>query len=233
MKSYFLGLSLLLTSLVLIAQPPGRPGGKGNFSGGTRGKGGFVQKELNLTAEQQKKARGLQDKFRAEMKALNENEAITVKEQRDRREKLMQAHRDQMKALLTPDQQKKMDDLRAQQRNRNELMAKQQLERMTLNLNLSNEQTAKLQAAQQKNRDQMRAIMDNQKMSRTDRKAAIDKLQKDMKATLKNTLTSEQYDKMQSMRRNYQGPRGGGKRGYGPGDDMAPRGMQQGRGFQG
>lgn len=77
---------------------------------------GFWAKDLNLTDAQKAQMETLQQKFRTDMQALNKQENITVKEQRERREALANSHREAMQNILTPEQRAQMQQKAAERR---------------------------------------------------------------------------------------------------------------------
>ncbi|RYY90537.1 MAG: hypothetical protein EOO15_02285 [Chitinophagaceae bacterium] len=86
--------------------------GKGH---GKRGDGAHVkqmQKELNLTADQQQRIKAIRDQYRPQMEALRENKSLTQAQKKDKARELRKAQMDQVKAVLTPEQQEKMKSLR-------------------------------------------------------------------------------------------------------------------------
>ena len=104
MKTMILTIaSVLAISAVALAQPPGggggRPGGGGGFGGGGRqggGGGGMMRmyEQLGLTEAQKTKLKSVTDKQREESAALRKK------------------HEEQINAILTPEQRKKMEAAR-------------------------------------------------------------------------------------------------------------------------
>ena len=80
-----------------------------------------LTKKLNLTADQQSKVQALLQDEKTQMQSMMQD---TSGSQQDRRAKFMEVHKntdDQIRATLTPDQQKKWDEM---QSNREERMLK-------------------------------------------------------------------------------------------------------------
>jgi Spy/CpxP family protein refolding chaperone len=69
--------------------------------------------KLGLSADQQKKIDELRARQRTELQALNDNNALTPEARREQGRALVENYRVQMHAVLTPDQQKKVDEWRA------------------------------------------------------------------------------------------------------------------------
>lgn len=74
---------------------------------GERAKAGMerMKKNLNLTAEQSTRMDALNSKFRQDAELIRANEKLAGAQQQQQLQALRQAHRENMKALLTPEQQ--------------------------------------------------------------------------------------------------------------------------------
>ena len=92
----------------------GEPGGPGKQ--GVRG-GGFgdrLIKDLNLTPDQQAKVKPILEDTRSKMKALHEDSSLTPDQRREKAKEIREANRAKLKEVLTPEQQQKLDQLRAE-----------------------------------------------------------------------------------------------------------------------
>jgi periplasmic protein CpxP/Spy len=77
-----------------------------------------LTKKLDLTADQQSKVQGLLQDEKTQMQSLKQD---TSGSQQDRRAKFMEVHKntdDQIRAILTPEQQKKWDDIQSKREER-------------------------------------------------------------------------------------------------------------------
>ncbi|GAA4319367.1 collagen-like protein [Flaviaesturariibacter amylovorans] len=93
----------------------GRRGGPRGEKGprGERGADfGRMQQELNLSAEQQQRVKTINTDFRSKMEALRNDQGISQEQRRSKHQELAHAHREQLKAVLTPEQQEKANSLR-------------------------------------------------------------------------------------------------------------------------
>lgn len=110
-----LGLSLcggLLTSSVHAA--PGANGKAGkNGKDGMRGGGMRMMKELNLTDAQKAKLKPIMEAQRDQMKAMREDTTLDGKAKKAKMKAMRASMEKQVNAILTPDQQKKMADMKA------------------------------------------------------------------------------------------------------------------------
>ena len=107
--------------------PPAQGQEQGSPAGGRGGRGGMMdpqrrmemmQKQLNLTDDQTTQIKGIFEESRGKMEELRGNTALS---QEDRRAKMMEIREHQtakVKAVLTPDQQKKFEVMEQRQRER-------------------------------------------------------------------------------------------------------------------
>ncbi len=95
--------------------PPGGPGGRGM---NPQRRLEMMQKQLNLTPDQTTQIKALMEDERSKMEALRTNTSLA---QQDRRSQMMAIRQDgetKTRALLTPDQEKKYDEMQAKMRER-------------------------------------------------------------------------------------------------------------------
>ena len=89
--------------------------------GGDHAKGGFERKggdraamaaELNLTADQQQKVKSIQAGFKGQLEALKADQSLSKEQKRAKMQEIMKAQQEQLKTVLTKEQQEKMASLR-------------------------------------------------------------------------------------------------------------------------
>ncbi|SHF86694.1 hypothetical protein [Dysgonomonas macrotermitis] len=168
-------------------------------------------KELNLTEEQKAKVESVNKDFRAKAEALRNDSSLTKEKRSEQRRELAKNRQTELQALLTPEQQSKMKELkekRMQRNDRNDRASKQRNQRRMSQkqrnpmqkLNLSAEQQEKIQAINK------------------DYRTKQDALNKSKFDDIKSVLTPEQQlmldaSKKQSMDKKHFSSRGkGGKR---------------------
>jgi Spy/CpxP family protein refolding chaperone len=106
-----------------VAPPAGEKGarrerGPGGPGGGPGAMWDRAAKELSLTADQEAKWKEIGQQERAATKPIMDDQSLS---REDRRAKMMEANKpfaDQRRAVLTPDQATKFDELRAKMRER-------------------------------------------------------------------------------------------------------------------
>lgn len=91
----------------------------------TPGKGfkAHMAEKLNLSADQEKTIADLRSQEHSEMKALKEDASLTPAARREQARTIAERYRDQIHAILTPEQQKQADEMRAHLRKRLESFA--------------------------------------------------------------------------------------------------------------
>jgi len=91
--------------------PAGAEHGRGHFDPARRTE--MLTKRLNLTSDQQPKVLDILKSEQSQMEGVHSDTSLS---QQDRRSKMMDIHKtsnDQIRALLTPDQQKKFDEMQS------------------------------------------------------------------------------------------------------------------------
>ena len=223
MKKTMLLMLPFFVAIVAIAQPPHPAGKPGKGPGGKAGM--EMMKDIDLTPEQKVAMQKLQDELRQQMQALNSNESITVKEQRDRREALLKKHKEAVDKLLTADQKKQLADKRAKARAKAGEMQAQHLAKMADKLQLSTEQVAKVNASHTTVKTKMDAVLKNDKLSREERKASMDKIKAEHEQAMASILNADQLKQWKELRQ--QGPKPGMHKG-GKGMHRHHEGMRNG-----
>jgi Spy/CpxP family protein refolding chaperone len=82
-----------------------------------RGQG--FQKELGLTADQQKKMEQMRTDFRNKFSSLRGDNALTQEQKKAKMQDIRKQQQEQMKSVLTPEQIQKMESLRQQRSKKN------------------------------------------------------------------------------------------------------------------
>jgi Spy/CpxP family protein refolding chaperone len=86
-------------------------GAKGNkMAMGARGEG--LQKELNLSQDQQAKMTQIRTETRTKMQALRNDNSLSQDQKRTKMQELMKAQQEQVKTILTKEQVEKMESVR-------------------------------------------------------------------------------------------------------------------------
>lgn len=78
----------------------------------------FFKKELNLTDDQEVKLKGIFQEFQTKAKDLRSNSSLTQEQKRTQMKSLAQQYMAQGKAVLSPEQAKKFDELKSKRWNK-------------------------------------------------------------------------------------------------------------------
>lgn len=213
MKKTMLLMLPLFVALMAIAQPA-HPGGKPRKGHSAKARKEMF-KDLNLSTEQKAAIQKLQDEMRLQMKELNSNESITVKEQRDRREALLKTHKQAVESLLTPAQKEQLAQHKAAMLAKAAVRHEKQLDEMKEKLQLSAAQMEKIKDSYTAFQKQMDALRNNEKLSRQERKAGMDKLKTAHEQTMASILNADQLKQWKEMRQHEPRPGIHPKRGHG------------------
>ena len=82
--------------------------------------GDMMPKDLNLTKEQHEQVRAIHDRYRTQAESLRKNGAGRDSTSREQFRSMMKQEMSDIRAVLTPDQQKQFDDKRAKMKERHE-----------------------------------------------------------------------------------------------------------------
>ena len=205
--------ALMLATVALIAQPPAGGGGRGQGGFGQRGMMGGgnsslqlvsrkdVQDDLKITEAQKKQLDELNAKMREEMQAMRENMQAGGGDPQGMRAQMEKMNADYAKkvdAILTPEQQKRLKEIRVQlDGNRAILNADVQKE-----LGITADQKAKIDAAQKAMNDKRQAMMEEMRNGGGDRQTmqeSMKKMNDEFNADLAKVLTAEQAAKLKTM----------------------------------
>ena len=188
-----------------------RPGqGKTRPGQGQRPGGGFSRRNtfegIGLSEEQQKKVTAIQQEQSAEMRKLfqelrdggGDRQALGAK-----MTALREKYQKQTDAILTDEQKKKMAEARAQrgQGGRGQGQPRPggfSRSNPFASLELKEDQQKKLDAARQEMSTQMRALFTDRDTPREERSAKMAKIREGYEATIKKTLTAEQFKKYEA-----------------------------------
>jgi Spy/CpxP family protein refolding chaperone len=160
-----------------------------------------AMKELNLSDSQRQQVKTIIDSSRRQLKALDGNEGITLKEFRERRSALKKAQRQQIENLLTPEQKSQLAKSKAERSQRRGQLLSKGLDSLKAKLDLTDEQVSKIRAGHEALRAKAKLIRENTQLSQSEKKEQLTALRKEQKATLQQVLTPGQAEKMEQIRK--------------------------------
>jgi periplasmic protein CpxP/Spy len=161
----------------------------------------MVIKQLNLTPDQQQKLQASREDFKTQMIALNQDESITLKEYRDKIYIMRKEQKMQFLNILTADQKAKLEQIKKDNKAKRELMASKRIDKLKMQLNLSDEQIATIKANREAERSKLETIIQNDSLSRTDKKEQLMTIKEANKDSMKTVLTADQYAKWQELKK--------------------------------
>jgi len=203
MRKLFLSLIIFATvSFGAFASPQKGDKHKGD---GTR-----VYKELNLSSEQQEKVKSINKDFKAKFDALKEDKSLAKETKREKMKELAESKRNQFQAVLTPDQQSKLSELRNTKMQPHK-QGRKDFDKGGRNhmkdLNLSEDQKTKMQSLKKDFRSKMQALKDDSSLTKEARAEKRKELAQSHKSEMQSLLTPEQQSKWKDwkdkFRRDY------------------------------
>jgi Spy/CpxP family protein refolding chaperone len=173
----------------------------------------LMTRNLGLTAEQREKIKPILTEENAQLDALRGNDTLTRDERRTRLQQLNQATYDQIRPILTPEQQKrheairkKITENRSKKRstrpgpNPGENDPENRLRRLTEDLGLSPEQQEKIKPILADEYRQLEAMRGNDSYNRESRRARLQQLIDTTSGKMKPILTPEQQKKYDDIK---------------------------------
>jgi Spy/CpxP family protein refolding chaperone len=163
---------------------------------------GMMMNQLNLTDAQKQQTKSINDDYRNQLKELEKNDNITLKDYRSKKANLEQERKSKFQSLLTTDQKNKIIQAKKDRSEKMKMMAQKRMEKMKTDLNLTDDQVAKMQAQRESSMEQMKAIRENSSLSEEQRKAQLMDLRKSNHDSMNNILTADQLKKKEELRNN-------------------------------
>jgi len=217
MKKLFVAILALALSAGSFAQS--------NHKAHKQGKKGGVEQQdkmeekHDLTDAQKTKMKSINENFRKNMQELNQNKTLDNATRKQRRQALIAERRNQMQAILTPEQRKEWDEQKGNRGGKDWKVKKnkdkdedegtsrrggnrkEKREDMKEDLNLTNDQASRLKSANESLRTKMQTIRKDELLTKEQKREAAQRLQKEHKESLAQILTKEQIGKMQEARK--------------------------------
>lgn len=155
---------------------------------------------INLTDAQRQKIKDINTDFRNQLKDLENNEGISLKDYRAKRVILEQARKSKFRDILTSDQKDKLAQAKKERSEKMKRMAQKRLEKMKTDLNLSADQVAKIRDLRDSSMEQAKAIRENSSLTEDQKKEQLTDLVQSRKESINNVLTPEQLKKKGEMK---------------------------------
>ena len=184
-----------------------------------------MAQELNLTEDQRTRIRGFLDDARTQAQALRNDTTLTRGQRIDRIDEIRSRTQDNIRSILTVEQQMKADDLRKQAQERMAARQQQMADRafngLARRLNLTESQQTTVKSYMEDQRTQLQALRNNTALTREQRMEQARTIRQQTQDKIRTTLTAEQQQQLDQLRQQRQdrfqdrmnrGPRGRGPR---------------------
>jgi Spy/CpxP family protein refolding chaperone len=211
----FLGISLGAAVIAIAACFGAESAGVAPFAGAQwpktlkRAKMSILAERLGLTAEQKAQFKTVRTQTATAVKAIRANAALTAEQKRTQVRVAVQASREQMRTLLTPDQQAKLARLQSHPGRLNALAAMRVRTGMLANrLRLSPDQRAKIRDIRTQTADAVRPIRTNASLTPEAKRVKVRQLVEASRTEMRGVLTPKQQEKLQRIRQRLLAPLG-------------------------
>jgi Spy/CpxP family protein refolding chaperone len=162
----------------------------------------IVARRLGLTADQETKLKDLRAQTAAAVKAIQANSAFTPDQRQAQVRATRQASRDQMRAVLTADQQARFAEIISHPRRLNAAAVRHvRMDALARRLGLTTEQRTQIRAIQQRTAATVRSIRKDSALSAEPRHARVRAIVQTGRKEMRGVLTPDQRTKLDQMRR--------------------------------
>ena len=145
-----------------------------------------------------------QQKKQHMMKNINMSEAQKAQAKAIRQDQTLgkEQKKEQIKAILTPEQKTKMAEMKAEKKQNHEAKSAEKMEKMKANLGLSDDQANSMKAFNESFKNQRNAIKNDASLTKEQKKEKMKALKAQRKEQRKSVLTDEQEAKMKELKKN-------------------------------
>lgn len=165
----------------------------------------MLAKKLNFSDQQKQQLKDINTKYHQQLADLKKNEDITVREQKARMAAIHKEHKEQMQALLTPEQKTQWQKMKEEHKELAKVNANARAEKMKIKLGLSDEQAKQLKDMHASTFAKIKQIRENQSLSREQKREQVKSIVKDQHEQLKSVLTPGQLKQLEDMHHSHPG----------------------------
>lgn len=145
-----------------------------------------------LSAEQKKQLRDLRASARDQAAIIRNDQTLTAEQKQAKLKALRTSTREQMKSVLTPEQQQAFASHRSAAK-----------ANFAAKLGLTADQQSKLMELRSSTRQQRQTVLDNTSLTNEQKQAQLSQIRQSTQAQLATILTPEQLEKFHQMRRHH------------------------------
>jgi len=188
-KNAVLMLGMTLGGTALLAQQATAPAPDAN----TQSAAGATTQTAKpqLTAEQKQHLRDLRNSARDQAAIIRNDQTLSAEQKQAKLKALRASTREQMKSVLTPEQQNAFAERRATAK-----------ANFAAKLGLTTDQQSKLKELRQSTRQQRQAVLKNTSLTNEQKQAQLSQIRQATQAQLATILTPEQLEQFHQMRRH-------------------------------
>ena len=166
-----------------------------------------VARRLGLTEGQRTKMKAIHTQTAQAVKAIKANAALTAAQQHEQIATLRESTREQLKAVLTPEQQGRLDKIRKHPGLvRLAAMRHLQAERVMKKLALTSDQRAKIHNLRRQMAEAVKPIRADTTLTPEQKREKIRSIAQANRAQMRSVLTPEQQQKLQALRQRQLAP---------------------------
>jgi len=171
-----------------------------------------LARRLDLTEPQKTQIQGILESTRTQLQTLRNDTAATREQKMDRMQQITQQTRDQIRSVLTPEQQLKADELRQEAEQRfaaqREKMEERMLARLTQRLDLIESQKSSIQLYLQDQKTQLQALKGNSSLTASQKFEQMRLIRQQTQEKIKSALSADQQAQLDQLRERFQDRRG-------------------------
>jgi Spy/CpxP family protein refolding chaperone len=197
-KNTVLLLGMTVAGTALIAQQASSPAIQPAPGTATQSASADTNARPQLSAEQKKQMRELRMSARDQAAIIRNDQTLNQEQKQAKLQQLRASTREQMKALLTPEQQTAMVNHRAERR-----------AKIAAKLGLTSDQQSKMVALFHSTRQQRQSALKDGSLTNEQKQAQLSQIRQSAKTQLATILTPEQLVKFQEMRKAHRHNRQG------------------------
>lgn len=204
MKKFFIAAAALLLVTGAVQAQTKKEGARGTHHRNIHAGKQFAK--VNLSDDQKKKAKELNESYQKQFAELRKNTSMTVGDYRTKTAALKKEQHEKMQAIFTPEQKAQLAEQRKNAQQRMKEGQARHFDKMKTQLGLTDEQSKKLKDNQAVLQGKIKSIRENKSLSEDQKREQVRAIAKEQREQLKSVLTPEQLQKMKGA---------GGRRGRG------------------
>ena len=192
-----------------MSAPSGAPEDGQHWRDFRHAKMAVMARRLGLNDEQKSKLKSIRQQSAEAVKAIRDNRSLTPEQQQAQIDPVRRSARDQMRAVLTPDQQARFAQLAGHPRMWNAWAAhRMRVGAIAHRLGLTSEQMAKVRDIQNRTAAAVKPIRADATLTPEQKKAKVRDLVQAGRQEARGVLTPEQQAKLEKMRHRLLAPLG-------------------------